>query len=339
MAFYDSIGGEVKKFALPSMYNYLYSVLSLLDVRDYEAFRDWRIAVYSGLGGNQLVLNNADKQFLFEQFFFGYKLMNNVKLISELPEEQRVPYIQLGGMAFYYASYSFAACFIYLHNRSVLATHSKTYRNYDIVCDKLAFPFNVTFRYDNASWNTHQIINGSSEFLPAFTYDKQILNRTALNGFDYKSGVLSYLIGTNRWYWEESPLFKEAMKEVRRAGYQNFRTRAARQIRDTYFSRMPNANYLSCLYRLRGKLNYRDSLFSLYDLRNMGFNTYAKATRLLDVMLEVLKYFSLDIEAYFKVRLMGNNFHKNMLEDMITQTDGFSFSFPEFQKNIFYPIA
>ncbi|MCG2710805.1 MAG: hypothetical protein L6416_00480 [Candidatus Omnitrophica bacterium] len=339
MNFYESIGGEIKKFALPSMYNYLYSVSSLLNNRTYEDFKNWRISEYSKLQEPQLILNNENKQFLFEQLFFAYKLMNNVKFLSAQPETERVSFIQVGGMAFYYASYSLAACFIYCHSKNILGTHAKTYKNYSTVCEKLSFPFNVAGRYPNASFkgNEFQITKGQNEFGSQFQYDTQSLKRTNMSGFDYKSCVLSYLMGSHKFYWDHSQYYKEAMKELRRQELSNFRSNAGKAVREQKFNQMPEANYLSCLYRLRGKINYRDSLFSLYYLSDMGFNTYEKGTEIVRIMLEILKYFSLDVEAYLLHRLGGNNFYKNLLDDIMLSTRGYNFFFPEFQKNIFYP--
>ena len=293
MNFYESIRGEVKKFALPSMYNYLYSVLSLLNNISYDEFKNWRIVEYSKLQEPQLILNEENKQFIFEQLFFAYKLMNNVKFLSEQSKTERVSFIQVGGMAFYYASYSLAACFIYCHNKNILATHAKTYKNYSALCGKLSFPFNATGRYLSASFksNEFQIAKGQAGFGSQFRYDPKALKRVDMGRFDYKSCVFSYLTRSHKFYWDHSQLRREAMKELGRQGLSNFMSNVGKGIRDQKFSHMPETNYLSCLYRLRGKINYRDSLFSLYYLSDMGFNTYEKGTEILCVMLEILKYF------------------------------------------------
>ncbi|UCB57562.1 MAG: hypothetical protein JSV30_02975 [Candidatus Omnitrophota bacterium] len=333
---YERIGGEIKRFALPSIYNYLYAVKALLNARDYADFKDWRFAEYSARRSRQITLGDVDKQFLFEQFFFAYKLMNNLEYISGKSRDEQVPLIQLAGMAFYYAAYSFANCYLFVRNAPPPPTHAGTVRIFNQFCDILAFPFNATGRFRDGAHRTNEfdVINGISEFSSGFTYDSQALKRGSLDVFDYKSAVLSYLKGTQVWHWDAHPLKKEAL---RKAGCTNFRTMAAKIIRDNNFNSLPDVNFLTCLYRIRGKVNYRDSLFSLYDLEeDRQYNVLEKAERLIGVMLEILKYFSLDIEAYFKARLGPNNFHKNMIEDMIEKTDGYNLNYPNFQKNIFY---
>jgi len=337
MTMYESIGGEVKVFALPSMYNYLYSVLSLLNNRNHKDFVNWRLSVYSDMGLKQLALNSEDKRFFFEQFFFAYKLMNNVKFLSAQSDEVKFPFIQLGCMAFYYASYSLSGCFLYLHNKSVLGTHAKVYRYYNDVCKILTFPFNLTGRYRDGSLRDFDIIHGKNQYPVSFVHNKNALKKVNTSSFDYKSATVSYLMGSQKFYWECSQLLKEAKKEARKKEYINFKTKDARLIRDNYFAHLPDANYLSCLYRLRGKINYRDSIFSLYNLEKATkYNTFDKGTRLLEIMLEILKYFSLDIESYFKVSLGTAKFHEEMLSDMISRTTRYNHLFPEFQKKLFY---
>lgn len=333
---YKSIGGEIKEFALPSMYNYTFSLLKELQKEDFNKFKDRRLKYYSSTNKRTLTLNDDDKIFLFEQFFFGYKLMNNIKLVSDLEFSNRIPLTQLTTIAFYYSAYSFANIFLFCQNKNILTTHSKTYREFDNFCDRLSFPFNLNGRFKDGSLSDFELIKGKEDY-KGFTYDTQALRRKELDGFDYKSAIYSYLKGTHKWYWENSNQLKEALKELRNKGYANFRKKDAKTIREKYYTTSSNVNFLSCLYRIRGKVNYRDSIFSLYDL-NPGneFNYYEKAVELPKIMLEILKYFSIDIESFLTIRYGGNKFHEDMLNDIVNKTSRYKLEFPKFQKRIFY---
>ena len=334
---YKSIGGEIKEFALPSMYNYAFSLLKELQKEDYKKFKDSRLKYYISLNKKRLALSNEDKIFLFEQFFFGYKLMNNIKLISELKYDEKIPLIQLTTIAFYYSAYSFANAFLFCQYKNRYTTHSKTYREFDKLCDKLSFPFNLNGRFKDGSLSDFELINGQEDY-KKFTYDSHALRRKEFDGFDYKSAIYSYLKGTHEWYWKNSNQLKEAVKERENNGYTDFRKKDAKSIREKYYKSLSNVNFLSCLYRIRGKVNYRDSIFSLYDL-NPGseYNYYEKAVELPSIMLEILKYFSIDIESFLKIRFGSNKFHEDMLKDIVKKTSRYKLEFPKFQKKLFYP--
>lgn len=333
---YRSIGGKIKEFALPSMYNFTFSFLKELQNEDFKEFKERRLKYYSSINKKTLTFSDENKQFLFEQFFFGYKLMNNIKLISDLEPDKRIPLIQLTTMAFYYSAYSFANIFLFCQNKNILITHSKTYKEFDKFCNRLSFPFNLKGRFKDGSLSDFELINGKGEY-KGFTYDSQALRRKDLDGFDYKSAIYSYLKGTHKWYWKNSNQLKQALKELKIKEYADFRKKDAKTIREKHYITLPNANFLSCLYRIRGKVNYRDSIFSLYDL-NPGdnFNYYEKAVKLPNIMLEILKYFSVDIESFFIIRYGNDTFHKAMLSDMLNKTSRYRIEFPKFQMELFY---
>ncbi len=337
---YTEIGGDYKSFALPSMYNYLYGVLSALREQSIEEFKETRLAEYRGNISRTTPLTNENKQFIFEQLFFSYKLMNNLKRMSNLPSTERIPLIQVAGISFYYAIYSLANCFTYAHNKNILKTHSKTCHNYTLYCEELAFPFNLTGKYtDSSNDSEFQIIKGADEYTDVTPLSRPLII-PSLTEIDSKSAIFSYLKGTNRWYWENSVQLQNAIKEVKRdLDKDNFRTTASKAIRENHYQQLKESNFLHCLYRLRGKVNYRDSLFSLYGIsQGMEFNHYEKSDRIMGLMLNVLEYFSVDIESYLIAKFQGmNTFHEELINDVLAETNTFSLAYPLFQKNLFHP--
>ena len=264
--------------------------------------------------------------------------MNNLKSISEQNNDIKITLVQLAGIALYYASYSLVNCFNYIRNKTIQKNHTTSCRTFNCYCEALFFPFNLTGKYvDGSSRAKFDIVHGREEYPESFNYEKQALQNRNLAGFNYKSAILAYLRGTHRFYWENSHQLKDAKKEIRSLDLSDFRTTKAREVRDSFFNKIPDANYLSCLLRLRGKVNYRDSIFSLYELKpEDGFNSYQKAILLPNIMLEILKYFSLDVESYFICKLHQNKFHEKMLVDIIENTSIYNLEFPKFQRNLFY---
>lgn len=89
------------------------------------------------------------------------------------------------------------------------------------------------------------------------------LNRSPEDMDQAWGGLVSYLNGTaefERWKIEEQV---KRSDEFAALGVDNFRSRAARELRDMYLSR-GKVNFLVQAYRYRGKSNYRDSLFLSY---------------------------------------------------------------------------
>jgi len=334
---YKSIGGDIGKYSLTSMYNYLYSIRSLLKSKNYQIFKHERVAHYSTIKLKQINLTRDNKRYLFEQFFFAYKLMNNLKSITEQNNDIKIPLVQLAGIALYYASYSLVNCFNYIHNKTIQKNHTKTCRTFNCYCEILSFPFNLTGKYVDGSCAKFDKVHGREEYPDSFNYENQALRNRSLDRFDYKSAILAYLKGTHRFYWENSHQLKDAKKEIRNLGLSNFRSTRAREVRDRFFNIIHDTNYLSCLFRLRGKVNYRDSIFSLYELKpEDGYNSCEKAILLPNIMLEILKYFSLDVESYFIRKLYQNKFYEKMLVDIIEKTSIYNLEFPKFQRNLFY---
>ncbi len=140
---YESLGGETGKYALNSMYNYLYSISALLQRKNYHIFKQERINYYLSKRRKQLILNQNNKKYLFEQFFFSYKLMNNLKSFSEQNDHIKISLVQLAGIALYYSSYSLVNCFNYIRNKTIQKNHSSTCRTFNQYCKELAFPFNL----------------------------------------------------------------------------------------------------------------------------------------------------------------------------------------------------
>ena len=89
------------------------------------------------------------------------------------------------------------------------------------------------------------------------------LNQYAENDDEAWGAVVSYLKGTwdyEKWRVEERV---RTNREFKALGVDNFRTKAARELRDAQLAKN-GVNYLIQAFRYRGKANYRDSIFLSY---------------------------------------------------------------------------
>jgi len=83
------------------------------------------------------------------------------------------------------------------------------------------------------------------------------------NSTDAVGAVVAYLSGTLSFeQWKAEERARET-KEFRALNVNNFRTNAAREIRDRFYAN-GRVNFLTQAFRYRGKANYRDSIFLTY---------------------------------------------------------------------------
>jgi hypothetical protein len=162
-------------------------------------------------------------------------------------------------VAWYYCVYFTCEAMIAATSGSNPKTHAKTIRQWhsDIVMRNFAVkPFSL-FLNSLVPGDVERdiaLIRGTN------AYD---LNTFPVNDEAAWGAVFSYLKGTAEYEreWNEEEIRKTPA--FRALGVRNFRTRAARYLRD---SKLRNAkvNFLVQAFRFRGKANYRDTLFLSY---------------------------------------------------------------------------
>jgi len=89
------------------------------------------------------------------------------------------------------------------------------------------------------------------------------LNLCPTDGETAYGAVLSYLKGTAEHEESRTEGGIRNSKEFKALGVNNFRTKAARELRDRALSR-EQVNFLVQAFRYRGKANYRDSIYLSY---------------------------------------------------------------------------
>lgn len=166
-------------------------------------------------------------------------------------------------VAWYYSTYYACKSMIAAASGSDPQTHAKTARIWhsDIVQKGLVVgPFRYVLNDLTPAGVTNEIDNLRGQ-------NPHDLNTRPDNKDGAYGAIVSYLKGTAeyaRWQVEEEV---RGSREFRALGVDNFRTKAAREIRDKALSN-EKVNFLVQAFRYRGKANYRDSIYLSYGADN-----------------------------------------------------------------------
>lgn len=190
--------------------------------------------------------------------------LHNVAALKKA-EELNEPYsfVRSAIVAWYYAIYNASKSMIAAATGGDPQTHSKTGKIWqtEIAARNLAVPpFDLYFE-DITPANIEVTIDNLRK---GNLFD---LNTTPTNHEQAVGAAISYLKGTaeyEKWSLEEEI---RNSSEFKNHGYKDFRTKAARSLRDSKLSRA-QVNFLVQAFRYRGKANYRDAIYLSYGSDN-----------------------------------------------------------------------
>lgn len=193
---------------------------------------------------------------------FQYLLMafHEKAALSELKDTNNpYPIVKTAIIAWYYSVYFSSKAMLAASSGADPQNHTGTAKMWGRELASQGWvkhPFNLAFT-DLTPANidtTMQLLRGENEF------DQ---NTTPENAEMALGAIYSYLKGTANY--EKERLEKEVKKsrEFRDGGYENFRTNAAKALRDAKLTQ-GNVNFLIQAFRYRGKANYRDAIYLTY---------------------------------------------------------------------------
>jgi hypothetical protein len=186
--------------------------------------------------------------------------MHNVSAINSMRGiENPYPVVRSAIISWYYATYYASKAMIAATSGADPQTHAAAGRIWqaEVVAQNLVkgpFALNlVDLTPSNVEVTVARIRNGNTHDLNIAPDDREMAFGAACS---YLKGTAEY----ERWRIEE--MVKES-PEYRRGGYTNFRTNAAKALRDARL-RPAHVNYLVQAFRFRGKANYRDAIYLSY---------------------------------------------------------------------------
>lgn len=210
-------------------------------------------------------------------------------------------------MAWYYGTYCAASAMIAAREGTQQQDHAGTAKVWDrqIAANGLAlapFCYRLTTLENPTAERELSVLRGSNP---------HNLGARPLNPTEAFGACISYLSGT-RDYREWQVCEGLLQKELRQLGLSNFRTAAAKKLRNERL-RGKSLGFLHQAFRYRGKANYRDALFLTY-----GYQVSGSLNGFIEDMETVLKAFIVMAGA-FCARRIGPSLWRPFLADLSTQ--------------------
>jgi hypothetical protein len=262
-------------FALPSTVNWMRALHILaenLPIDFTTATTFYR--AQSRRAMDDLVVNTT-----LEQLFLSLHHLSSLHQLCKVSPVADIA--RIGILAWYYGISNAASAMIAAQDGSFQEDHAGTARIWDSAIASRGLgmePF---------GWRVSSLVERTFEqevavYRGACTGSLQVQPKTLAAATAAATG---YLSGSAKWYaWLETERVRES-REFRALNVTNFRTHAARELRDTRL-RSRTMGFVHQAFRYRGKANYREALFLAY-----GRTTETTLAGFVDDQAVVLKAF------------------------------------------------
>lgn len=287
------------QFALPSTVNWM-RALRILAEDEGINFRT--AASFYGKEGKRNMDVRVENTVL-EQLFLG---LHHLSALDQFRGgTTAADYARVGVLAWYYGIANAASAMTAAQSGSFQEDHAGTARLWDeqIASRGLAMaPFS-----SRVSSLVEKIYKSEVDAFRSASSGK--LQTRPITRDDALGAAAGYLSGSAKWYaWktEEDLKRNRAYKEL---GVDNFRTTAARTLRDQWLDRKP-VGFVHQAARYRGKANYREALFLAY-----GSGTESILSGYVEDMHAVLKAF-LAMAGAFASRKLGKDLWSEFVADV-----------------------
>ena len=287
------------RFALPATINWMRALAILttqLDLSFTTACRSYAVV-------QRRTLSDRELNSVCEQLLFALHQLASLRAIASV--ENKADVARIGIMAWYYGVYGAASAMIAACDGSFPDTHAATAQQWDrqFAATSLALrPFS-----DRLSSLRSDLVK--EELKPIQARGKHSLTVAPINMDQAWGCHAEYLSGTADWeQWNATERVRE-MKDFKVLGVDNFRTLAARNLRDVAFNRRGIA-FLHEAARYRGKANYRDAIYLAY-----GRSVPRQLDGFIDDLTTVLAGFAAMAAAYVSKRI-GRNLWIDFVEDL-----------------------
>ncbi len=247
-------GKPEPEFALPATVNWM---ASLRAACSEEKLNFNNCCVYYNSNFKRRNLEELQLNSIYEQLFLSLNYLSGIDFLRQSKNPSDVA--RMGILSWYYGVYNAASAMICARDGSLQETHERTARQWysQIVCNELALrPFDANIS-SLVSFNIKREVDnyrGSS----SGSLKKKLSTDGDINGV-----LAEYISGTATWYRSRSEEKIRGGKEFSALGVENFRTKAARNLRDKALEKK-SIGFLHQAYRYRGKANYREALFLAY---------------------------------------------------------------------------
>jgi hypothetical protein len=245
-------GGKPEpQYALPSTVNWMRAIAML------SAPINWTAAGEKYLGETRRHIPDLEVNTVLEQLFLS---LHHLSALEELALSSSPATVgRLGILAWYYGLSNAASAMTAAKCGSFQEDHAGTARLWD---SEIAKP---GLAMEPFSWRVSSLIEATfqQEVASYGVSSTAALQTRPTNLAQAKAAAAAYLSGSAKWHvWKITKDVRNS-KEFKSLSVANFRTKDARQLRDTRLSSRA-MGYLHQAVRYRGKANYREALFLAY---------------------------------------------------------------------------
>ena len=287
-------------FALPSTLHWMRAEAILvreLDVNFGTARHTYRTV-------QRRAMTDREANSVFEQLLFSLNQIAALRALNAAPNKADVA--RVGIVTWYYGHYGAASAMIAAADGSFPETHATTAMQWDrqIVAANLSMP-------PFSDWIADLGADLDVSLAAVRARGRHSLTLTPATPAQAWGCHAEYLSGTAKWERDNLEQRVRGSREFRELGVENFRTKAARELRDRAFAGR-SISFLHQASRYRGKANYRDAIYLAY-----GRAVTQQADGFIDDLLSVLTGFSAMAAAYCSIR-MGRALWEPFIDDLET---------------------
>lgn len=238
------------RFALPSTVNWMHA-LALL-VRERGVSFGTASALYGRV--EKRTFTPQGENTIFEQLLFAVHQLSALEALRTLPCKADVA--RVGIVAWYYGIYAAASAMVAAQDGSFQDDHTGTANAWDrqfAATGKSMEPF--ALRLSSLVEAEYK-----AELRGLCRVGSFPLTSKPSNSDEALGACCAYLSGSAGWWKWKSEESLKGSREFKALGVTDFRTKAARELRDTRL-RGKSICFLHQAFRYRGKANYREALF------------------------------------------------------------------------------
>jgi hypothetical protein len=287
-------------FALPSTLNWMRGLSMLVEHHGINATA--AKAFYTAVSRRKASAHEENT--IFEQLLFALHQCSALHALRSVPRKADIA--RVGIVTWYYGVYAAASAMVAAQDGSFQDDHTGTAGVWDrqiAACGLIIPPF-------DARISTLKKKDADREITDLLTVPRFDLAGAAPNTLEEARGAShAYLSGSAGWWRWKIEEDVRSSRDFRALGVADFRTKAARALRDNRLSGR-GICFLHQASRYRGKANYREALFLGY-----GLSIEARLASYVDDLSAVLDAF-VTAAGIFCSRRLGKNVWDEFTEDL-----------------------
>jgi hypothetical protein len=289
------------RFALPSTVNWMRALA--LQVEAQSLNFTTASSFYAAVGKRSFT--PQEENTIFEQLLFSLHQLSALEALRSCPCKSDVA--RVGIVAWYYGIYAAGSAMVAAQDGSFQDDHTGTANAWDRqfpATGKVMMPFSprvstlVEARYKAEIENLKR----------GHSFD--LMNKPT-NSTEAFGASVAYLSGSAAWWKWKTEENITASREFKALNVTNFRTKAARELRDSRLEGK-SVSFLHQAFRYRGKANYREALF-------LGYGDYVETVLedYLNDLTTVLRGF-IAMSGSFACKRLGQQIWSEFLDDLDT---------------------